>query len=89
MFQGYLFISVLISGNSELIQLIVQSIKNDLASRYYIDMTNLRKYLNIDQFLGTQCTFLWLSSALPTLDPKTWQKLLVATSQSCLCLGRQ
>ena len=31
--QGYLFISVLISGNSELIQLIVQSIKNDLASR--------------------------------------------------------
>ena len=33
-FQGYLFISVLISGNSELIQLIVQSIKNDLASRF-------------------------------------------------------
>ena len=31
--QGYLFISVLISGNSELIQLIIQSIKNDLASR--------------------------------------------------------
>ena len=31
--QGYLFISVLISGNSELIQLIVQSIKNDLGSR--------------------------------------------------------
>jgi len=30
---GYLFISVLISGNSELIQLIVQSIKNDLAAR--------------------------------------------------------
>jgi len=30
---GYLFISVLISGNSEMIQLIVQSIKNDLASR--------------------------------------------------------
>lgn len=30
---GYLFISVLISGNSELIRLIVQSIKNDLASR--------------------------------------------------------
>lgn len=30
---GYLFISVLISGNSELIQLIVQNIKNDLASR--------------------------------------------------------
>ena len=30
---GYLFISVLISGNSELIQLIVQSIKNDLSSR--------------------------------------------------------
>ena len=28
-----MFISVLISGNSELIQLIVQSIKNDLASR--------------------------------------------------------
>jgi hypothetical protein len=27
---GYLFISVLISGNSELIQLIVQNIKNDL-----------------------------------------------------------
>ena len=33
LFQGYLFISVLISGNSELIQLIVQSIKNDLSSR--------------------------------------------------------
>jgi len=30
---GYLFISVLISGNSEMIQLIVQSIKNDLSSR--------------------------------------------------------
>jgi len=30
---GYLFISVLISGNSEMIALIVQSIKNDLSSR--------------------------------------------------------
>jgi len=31
--QGYLFISVLISSNNELIRLIVQSIKNDLQSR--------------------------------------------------------
>lgn len=31
--QGYLFISVLISSSSELIRLIVQSIKNDLSSR--------------------------------------------------------
>ncbi|XP_001641214.2 AP-2 complex subunit alpha-2 [Nematostella vectensis] len=30
---GYLFISVLVSANSELIKLIVQSIKNDLSSR--------------------------------------------------------
>jgi len=30
---GYLFISVLISGNNELVQLIVQSIKSDLAAR--------------------------------------------------------
>jgi AP-2 complex subunit alpha len=31
--QGYLFISVLINLNSELIKLIIQSIKNDLQSR--------------------------------------------------------
>ena len=33
LFQGYLFISVLISQNSDLINLINQSIKNDLNSR--------------------------------------------------------
>ena len=32
-FQGYLFISVLVNTNSDLIRLIIQSIKNDLASR--------------------------------------------------------
>lgn len=32
-FQGYLFISVLVSVNSDLIKLIIQSIKNDLQSR--------------------------------------------------------
>lgn len=32
-FQGYLFISVLINNNSDLIKLIIQSIKNDLQSR--------------------------------------------------------
>jgi AP-2 complex subunit alpha len=32
-FQGYLFISVLISQNSDLINLINNSIKNDLVSR--------------------------------------------------------
>lgn len=32
-FQGYLFISVLVNTNSDLIKLIIQSIKNDLASR--------------------------------------------------------
>ena len=31
--QGYLFISVLVNTNSDLIRLIIQSIKNDLASR--------------------------------------------------------
>lgn len=31
--QGYLFISVLVNTNSDLIKLIVQSIKNDLSSR--------------------------------------------------------
>lgn len=31
--QGYLFISVLVNANSELLKLIVQSIKNDLSSR--------------------------------------------------------
>uniref|UniRef100_A0A915JLE1 Clathrin/coatomer adaptor adaptin-like N-terminal domain-containing protein n=1 Tax=Romanomermis culicivorax TaxID=13658 RepID=A0A915JLE1_ROMCU len=35
---GYLFISVLISSNSELIRLIVQSIKNDLLSRNPINV---------------------------------------------------
>lgn len=33
LFQGYLFISVLVNTNSDLIKLIIQSIKNDLASR--------------------------------------------------------
>lgn len=33
-FQGYLFISVLVNTNSDLIKLINQSIKNDLQSRY-------------------------------------------------------
>ena len=32
-FQGYLFISVLVSANSELMKLVIQSIKNDLSSR--------------------------------------------------------
>lgn len=32
-FQGYLFISVLVNTNSDLIKLIVQSIKNDLGYR--------------------------------------------------------
>ena len=31
--QGYLFISVLVNTNSDLIRLIIQSIKNDLTSR--------------------------------------------------------
>ena len=31
--QGYLFISVLVSAGSDLIKLVVQSIKNDLATR--------------------------------------------------------
>ena len=31
--QGYLFISVLVNNNSDLIRLIIQSIKNDLGSR--------------------------------------------------------
>lgn len=33
LFQGYLFISVLVNSNSELIRLINNAIKNDLASR--------------------------------------------------------
>jgi AP-2 complex subunit alpha len=33
MFQGYLFISVLVSAGSDLIKLVIQSIKNDLATR--------------------------------------------------------
>ena len=36
--QGYLFISVLVSANSELIKLIIQSIKNDLSSRNPINV---------------------------------------------------
>lgn len=32
-FQGYLFISVLIEQNSDLMKLIVQAIRNDLSSR--------------------------------------------------------
>lgn len=35
---GYLFISVLVSANSELIKLIIQSIKNDLSSRNPINV---------------------------------------------------
>ena len=31
-FQGYLFISVMISANNDLIKLVIKSIKNDLAS---------------------------------------------------------
>ena len=33
MHQGYLFISVLVSANSDLMKLVIQSIKNDLSSR--------------------------------------------------------
>ena len=33
LFQGYLFISVLVGGTSDLMKLVIQSIKNDLASR--------------------------------------------------------
>lgn len=32
-YQGYLFISVLMNANNELMRLIIQSIKNDLSSR--------------------------------------------------------
>ena len=32
-FQGYLFISVLLSASSELMKLVIQSIKNDITSR--------------------------------------------------------
>ena len=32
LFQGYLFISVLVSSNSDLMKLIVQNIKNDISS---------------------------------------------------------
>jgi AP-2 complex subunit alpha len=32
-FQGYLFISVLVNTNSDLIRLIIQSIKHDLQAR--------------------------------------------------------
>lgn len=32
-FQGYLFITVLISASSDLMKLVIQSIKNDLNSR--------------------------------------------------------
>lgn len=31
--QGYLFISVLVSASSDLMKLVIQSIKNDLASQ--------------------------------------------------------
>jgi len=31
--QGYLFISVLVSASNDLMKLVIQSIKNDLASR--------------------------------------------------------
>ena len=33
LFQGYLFISVLVSASSDLMKLVIQSIKNDLNSR--------------------------------------------------------
>lgn len=32
-FQGYLFISVLVGASSDLMKLVIQSIRNDLASR--------------------------------------------------------
>lgn len=38
-FQGYLFISVMISANNDLMKLVIQSIKNDLGSRNPIHVT--------------------------------------------------
>jgi len=37
--QGYLFITVLVGGSSELMRLVIQSIRNDLASRNPIHIT--------------------------------------------------
>ena len=37
--QGYLFISVMIGANNELMKLVIQSIKNDLAGRNPIHIT--------------------------------------------------
>ena len=37
--QGYLFISVLVAGSSELMRLVIQSIRNDLASRNPVHIT--------------------------------------------------
>ena len=37
--QGYLFISVLVGGTSELMRLVIQSIKNDLAGRNPVHIT--------------------------------------------------
>lgn len=39
MSQGYLFITVLVGGSSELMRLVIQSIRNDLASRNPIHIT--------------------------------------------------
>jgi len=37
--QGYLFISVLVAGSSELMRLVIQSIRNDLSSRNPVHIT--------------------------------------------------
>lgn len=37
--QGYLFISVLVAGSSELMRLVIHSIRNDLASRNPVHIT--------------------------------------------------
>jgi len=38
-FQGYLFISVLIGANNELMKLVIQAIRNDLASHNPVHIT--------------------------------------------------
>ena len=38
-FQGYLFISVLIGATSELMKLVIQAIRNDLANRNPVHIT--------------------------------------------------
>jgi len=37
--QGYLFISVLVAGSSELMKLVIQSIRNDLSGRNPVHIT--------------------------------------------------